>query len=106
MTMIRQDAIHVLSKLRRNENVGGKFRLKRLLSDPEGEAIDLAIEALREPPRRSGWWQDDAMSEFVTCSVCHVPVRKGELVGIYCPGCGAKMSGFDVKEYYKRRKKG
>lgn len=104
MSMIRQDAIYVLSKLRRNESTGGKFRLKRLISDLEGEAIDLAIESLKEPTRRRGWWKDDAMSEFVTCSVCHVPVRKGELVGVYCPGCGAKMSGFDIKEHYRKER--
>ena len=51
------------------------------------DAFDIAIEALREEPRKKGKWIDLGGGVF-DCSVCH---ERSCCAGSYCPDCGAKM---------------
>ena len=63
--------------------------------DKKIEALDLAIEALRDSPR--GEWLNVAKltcqeyngREYGECSICH-KVREAEN---FCPHCGADMRG-------------
>lgn len=65
----------------------------------EFEAIDIAIEALRERPKeRGGEWiehkyaeeYDELMQSNFECSYCHDWLREQTN---YCPNCGAYMKG-------------
>ena len=90
--MIKENAIHRLLLLRhRNGNT-------ELLN----ESLDMAIEALRQPERKTGHWLD--MGDFEQCSVCKCTQLKefqtvyGKATWIkspYCPNCGAKMEGVE-----------
>lgn len=79
--MIRENAIHRLLLLRHRK---GNTELLN-------ESLDMAIEALRQPERKTGHWID--MSEGFSpyeCSECGaVEFKKSN----YCPNCGAKMEG-------------
>lgn len=61
-------------------------------------ALDMAIEALKEPERRKGYWEDFDCGNSYRCTSC------GEIWTLndgtpaennmnYCPKCGADMRG-------------
>lgn len=60
------------------------------------EAIDMAIQALSEPERKTGQWNySDDMFETAVCSCCGwdsgESVRYARENFNYCPKCGEKM---------------
>jgi len=68
------------------------------------EAVDMAIEALKQPEQKKGKWvkKADYGTTIFECSCCHQvkPYEIGnspdELIFWdckYCPECGAKMEG-------------
>lgn len=74
------------------------------------EALDIAIEALREPQKAQARWERYRDRDIVQCSNCGFgmfPIDyvfdKGDCVGInvipgYCPNCGKKMRASGTKE--------
>lgn len=58
-----------------------------LFPSDKGEAIDMAIEALKDRPR--GHWR--VIDEYSACSVCDAEIDWYDLP--YCPFCGADMRG-------------
>ena len=53
------------------------------------EAVDMAIEALEQEPKRGKWEQaKDIEKEYAVCTNCK---HHGEFYMDYCPNCGAKM---------------
>ena len=62
--------------------------------EEEKEAVNMAIEALKEP--KQGEWivKNDEMEVF--CSVCDKPLPCSDEYDYetnYCPNCGARMRG-------------
>ena len=59
-----------------------------------GEALSLAIEALKEPERKKGKWiselKDDGDS-LLRCSICNYPVSYFWGRTNFCPECGADL---------------
>ena len=85
--MTREEAIEKLEDLDNCYNS---------LSDEDKEAIDMAIEALKQPEQKKGKWMcHDAKEGFLikkyTCSICNW--YSGTQKTNFCPNCGAKMEG-------------
>ena len=66
-----------------------------------GEALEIALEALQEPERKKGQWEDFDYDNSYLCTSC------GEIWTLndgtpeennmnYCPNCGADMRGEKV----------
>lgn len=52
-------------------------------------AINMAIEALKQEPKREHWQQaKDVEIEYAVCTNCK---HHGEFYMDYCPNCGARM---------------
>lgn len=67
-----------------------KQRLDRVTYSPETqEALDMAIEALKEQ-RPHGEWIDSEDNNYCKCSICGNIVMIEE-VTTYCGSCGASM---------------
>jgi len=87
--MIKENAIHRLLLLRHRK---GNTELLN-------ESLDMAIEALRQPERKTGKWLPDNNNyyeERFICSVCgrsyKVDTCMGKPMWDFCP-CGADMRG-------------
>ena len=89
--MDRKEAIEVLKK-------------NKPTSDPRRcgielcEAVDMAIEALKEPERKKGQWiilSSNEDSAVCKCSVCGEDFifYNGEFFPNYCGDCGSDMRG-------------
>lgn len=79
--MIKENAIHRLLLLRhRNGNT-------ELLN----ESLDMAIEALRQPERKTGKWIHQAKFGRIECDQCGKVFRNAFVPKNYCPHCGADM---------------
>jgi len=84
MTMTREEAIDVLKK----NYPDSCYELLR-------EAVDVAIEALKQPEPKKGKWECDENGDW-HCSVCRAIVERDEQINHYwqyCYHCGAKMEG-------------
>ena len=55
------------------------------------EAVDMAVEALKEE-RPNGEWKADG-----TCSECGAYSSLNKVVTYFCPNCGARMKEGDEK---------
>ena len=96
LSLRRQNAIGTLGNLPREAN----YTAKNVLVD-EISAYDMAIEALKEPERKKGQWEDFDYDNSYLCTSC------GEIWTLndgtpeennmnYCPNCGADMRGEKV----------
>jgi len=88
--MTREEAKEILTEL------WGVYN-QDYLTDKESEAVEMAIEALREPEKKKGKWLDvpDPYGFFDTipvCSECGCTTKLRETYK-YCPHCGAEMEG-------------
>ena len=92
--MDRKEAIEIL---KRNRPTSDPRRCGTELC----EAVDMAIEALKEPERKKGQWEDFDYDNSYLCTSC------GEIWILndgtpeennmnYCPNCGADMRGEKV----------
>ena len=83
--MTREDASNILRELKEN----GLWFSQRL-------AIDMAIEALKQPEQKKAKWVKDKTNQLY-CSACGqygvYSEKFGTLHTLYCPYCGAKMEG-------------
>lgn len=84
----REEAIDILKK----NYPDSHFKLLR-------EAVDMAIEALKQPERKKGKWIEKTHTyEFFepiplcVCSECGRTIKYREKYK-YCPNCGAEMEG-------------
>lgn len=89
--MIKENAIHRLLLLRHRK---GNTELLN-------ESLDMAIEALRQPERKTGKWVkkvDDGVYWY-ECSECgDYPLKSAfgyDYFSEWCPHCGAKLEGVE-----------
>ncbi len=95
--MTRAEAQISLAKLKQYMSGGGVVDRKA------NEALDMAIEALRQPERKTGRWAEiHGNKNMRICQSCGFMVNKSllydytekdPLVFKYCPNCGADMRG-------------
>ena len=87
--MDRKEAIEVLKK-------------NKPTSDPRRcgielcEAVDMAIETLRESERKKGKWISELKEDgdsLLRCSICNYPVSYFWDRTNFCPECGADLRG-------------
>ena len=87
--MDRKEAIEVLKK-------------NKPTSDPRRcgielcEAVDMAIEALRESERKKGKWISELKEDgdsLLRCSICNYPVSYFWGRTNFCPECGGDLRG-------------
>ena len=61
------------------------------------QAFDMAIEALKEPERKTGIWIDCTTEESLDrewkCSVCNQKIFEVLKPTVYCPMCGSFNGG-------------
>ena len=60
------------------------------------EAVDMAIEALRESERKKGKWISELKEDgdsLLRCSICNYPVSYFWGRTNFCPECGADLRG-------------
>lgn len=87
--MTRKEAI--------NRLYDAKDGYKEYLTD---DAIDLAIKALEQEPRKGHWieysWNDNGLARWgLECDKCHKKYKYGGEIWNnpnYCPNCGARMT--------------
>lgn len=53
------------------------------------EALELAIEALSQPERPKGRWEEH--NGILICSECGAGVNGSKSINHFCPNCGADM---------------
>lgn len=88
--MSREEDIIYAKNLRTALNMTNNFSTKTM------KALDAAIKALEQEPRKKGHWimTHDYFTgayesiDYVECSRCHADSLEE---GNYCPNCGAKM---------------
>ena len=90
--MTREEAVELLS------NDAFKLCIVQLrdpLYEACYEALEMAIEALQQEPKRGKWLDDNNSfnSFYANCSECGYQMDKHEERGYhnYCPNCGARM---------------
>lgn len=83
MGMTREEAIEYLTIL---GGIGG-------INDKEAMALEIAIEALEQEPRKGHWDIKDNM--WWVCSACGCKTRMMKKYNVpnFCPACGADMRG-------------
>ena len=67
------------------------------LSDNVQEAEDMAIEALKEPPRVHAQWKYDDTGIIHYCSNCNIRNGSVRYMPEFCSHCGAIMDGEVIK---------
>lgn len=108
--MTREDTIDWLCRLKSEIKIFMPYQWQR----PFGKALDMAIKALEQEPRKGHWieheWEEMREKGYYRCSVCNhgyqrytKGIRKSDVPYIdgqeyklwncdnYCPNCGAKM---------------
>lgn len=92
--MTREEAIKHLKEIR---------MLCHEVTGKDMKALSMAIEALQEPERKKGRWEDFGNDNSYRCTAC------GEIWALndgtpeennmnYCPNCGADMRGEKERE--------
>lgn len=87
--MTREEAIDELEqRLSTLKFVGGSY-----VDCVNGEALEIAIEALKEPEQKKGKWIKNEDGTW-SCSFCHSWISYDQhYYARYCLYCGAKMEG-------------
>ena len=91
--MTREEAIETLKEL--------KHPTKPFIKAGDDEkAIDMAIEALKQEPKRKGKWiginDGSIYFPYANCSVCHKTFAPTKMP-ICCPNCGS-YNGAEIEE--------
>ena len=86
--MDRKEAIQHIIRHMAAHNIGKYPHIKL------GEALSLAIEALRESERKKGKWISELKEDgdsLLRCSICNYPVSYFWGRTNFCPECGADL---------------
>lgn len=76
-------------------NMASKLKTYDDFTSAEQDAVEMAIDALKQKPVVKGEWIDrNGRYEFpCKCSICgHEESIRAKFLFSYCPNCGAKMS--------------
>lgn len=87
--MTREEAIEELEqRLSTLRFVGGTY-----VDCVNGEALEMAVEVLKRPERKTGKWKKNDNGTY-SCSLCQswIPSEQ-HYYAKYCLHCGAKMEG-------------